>query len=163
VRRRIHDLIFVDPATYRWEEAHGIARQVGRIDEELNGKEYILVGPGRWGTSNPQLGVPVQYGEIAGASVIVEMATESFSPELSYGTHFYADMVASGVLYLPFSANHGDYFNQELLDRQGVVSADAFVKHVHFQKGLDVYVDGKAKKGLICISQSKRGMQTDRT
>lgn len=163
VRRRIHDLIFVDPATYRWEEAHGIARQVGRIDEELNGKEYILVGPGRWGTSNPQLGVPVQYGEIAGASVIVEMATESFSPELSYGTHFYADMVASGVLYLPFSANQGDYFNQELLDRQGVVSADAFVKHVHFQKGLDVYVDGKAKKGLICISQSKRGMQTDRT
>ena len=162
VRRRIYDLIFVDPSTYRWEKAHGIARRVGQIDEELSGKEYILIGPGRWGTSNPQLGVPVQYGEIAGASVIVEMATESFSPELSYGTHFYADMVASRVLYLPFNASQGDYFNRELLDRQGVVSADPFVKHVHFQKGLDVYVDGKGKQSLICISQSKRGMQIDR-
>ncbi len=159
VRRRIHDLIFVDPATYRWEEAHGIARQVGKIDEDLSGKEYILIGPGRWGTSNPQLGVPVQYGEIAGASVIVEMATEAFSPELSYGTHFYADMVASGVLYLPFNASQGDYFNQELLNQQGVVSVDAFVKHVHFRKGLDVYVDGKGKRSLICISQGKRGVQ----
>ena len=159
VRRRIHDLIFVDPATYRWEKAHGIARQVGKIDEELSGKEYILIGPGRWGTSNPQLGVPVEYGEIAGASVIVEMATESFSPELSYGTHFYADMVASRVLYLPFNASQGDYFNQELLNQQGVVSADAFVKHVHFRKGLDVYVDGKGKRSLICISQGKRGVQ----
>lgn len=162
VRRRIHDLIFVDPATYRWEEAHGIARQVGKIDDALSGKEYILIGPGRWGTSNPQLGVPVEYGEIAGASVIVEMATESFSPELSYGTHFYADMVASRVLYLPFNASLGDYFNQDLLDRQGVVFADSFVKHVHFQKGLDVYVDGKGKRSLICISQGKRRMQIDR-
>ena len=162
VRRRIHDLVFVDPSTYRWEEAHTIARQVGKINEELNGKEYILIGPGRWGTSNPQLGVPVQYGEISGASVIVEMATESFSPELSYGTHFYADMVASRVLYLPFNASQGDYFNQELLDRQGVVYADSFVKHVHFPKGLDVYVDGKGKQGLISISKGKRGMQIDR-
>ena len=162
MRRKIYDLIFVDPSTYRWDEAHGIARQVGRINEELNGKEYILIGPGRWGTSNPQLGVPVQYGEIAGASVIVEMATQSFSPELSYGTHFYADMVASRVLYLPFNASQGDYFNRELLDRQGVIFADSFVKHVHFQKGLDVYVDGKGKQSLISISKSKRRMQIDR-
>lgn len=155
-RKRIHDLIFVDPATYRWEQAHSIAREVGRIDEELNGREYILIGPGRWGTSNPQLGVPVQYGEIAGAKVIVEMATEEFSPELSYGTHFYADMVASGVLYLPFDEGEGDYFNRELLDRQEVVPAGQFVKHVHFPDGLDVYVDGKGKESLICLSNGRR-------
>ena len=156
-RRRIHDLIFVDPSTYRWEEAHAIARQVGRIDQDLDEEEYILIGPGRWGTSNPQLGVPVQYGEIAGASVIVEMATESLSPELSYGTHFYADMVASGVLYLPFNESAGDYFNRDLLDEQRTVYSDAFIRHVHFQEGLDVYVDGKGKKSLICLSRGKRG------
>ena len=155
-RKRIHDLIFVDPATYRWEQAHSIARQVGRIDEELNGREYILIGPGRWGTSNPQLGVPVRYGEIAGAKVIVEMATEEFSPELSYGTHFYADMVASRVLYLPFNEGEGDYFNRELLDRQEVTPAGQFVKHVHFPDGLDVYVDGKGKESLICLSNDRR-------
>ena len=152
-RKKIHHLIFVDPSTYRWEEAHAIARQVGQIDQELDGETYILMGPGRWGTSNPQLGVPVQYGEIAGACVIVEMATESFSPELSYGTHFYADMVASRVLYLPFDAEQGDRFNRALIEHQEIVSASEFVKHIRFEKGLAVYVDGKGKKSLICIQK----------
>ncbi|MCK4355684.1 pyruvate, phosphate dikinase, partial [Candidatus Bipolaricaulota bacterium] len=152
-RKKIHHLIFVDPSTYRWEEAHAIARQVGQIDQELDGETYILMGPGRWGTSNPQLGVPVQYGEIAGACVIVEMATESFSPELSYGTHFYADMVASRVLYLPFDAEQGDHFNRALIERQEILSASEFITHVRFEKGLAVYVDGKGKKSLICIQK----------
>jgi hypothetical protein len=152
-RKKIHHLVFVDPSTYRWEEAHSIARQVGQIDQELDGETYILMGPGRWGTSNPQLGVPVQYGEIAGASVIVEMATESFSPDLSYGTHFYADMVASRVLYLPFDAEQGDRFNRALIEYQEIVSASEFVTHVRFEKGLAVYVDGKGKKSLICIQK----------
>ena len=152
-RKKIHHLVFVDPSAYRWEEAYTIARQVGQIDQELDGEAYILMGPGRWGTSNPQLGVPVQYGEIAGAGVIVEMATESFSPELSYGTHFYADMVASRVLYLPFDAEQGDRFNRALIERQEIVSVSEFVKHVRFEKGLAVYVDGKGKKSLICIQK----------
>jgi hypothetical protein len=152
-RKKIHHLIFVDPSTYRWEEAYTIARHVGQIDQELDGEAYILMGPGRWGTSNPQLGVPVQYGEIAGACVIVEMATESFSPELSYGTHFYADMVASRVLYLPFDAEQGDHFNRALIERQEIISASEFVKHVRFERGLAVYVDGKGKKSLICIQK----------
>ncbi len=154
VRRRIHDLIFVDPSSYSWEEGHAIARRVGRINDRLNDMDYILIGPGRWGTSNPQLGVPVRYGEIAGAAVIVEMATESFSPEVSYGTHFYADMVASDVLYLPFDESQGDYLNRKLLDRQSVISADRYVKRFHFEKGLDVYVDGENKRSLICFSKA---------
>ena len=132
---------------------------MGQIDQELDGEAYILMGPGRWGTSNPQLGVPVQYGEIAGACVIVEMATESFSPDLSYGTHFYADMVASRVLYLPFDAEQGDHFNRALIERQEIVSASEFVRHVRFEKALAVYVDGKGKKSLICIQ--KRWAETN--
>ncbi len=151
-RKGIHHLVFVDPTTYRWEEAYAIARRVGQIDQQLDDESYVLIGPGRWGTSNPQLGVPVQYGEITGASVIVEMATEAFSPELSYGTHFYADMVASGVLYLPFDGERGDQFNRTLLDRQQIVSADEFVRHVYFPGGLDAYADGKGKRGVIGIN-----------
>jgi hypothetical protein len=152
VRKSIRDLVFVDASTYRWQEGHAVARRVGMINDSLADKDYILIGPGRWGTSNPQLGVPVRYGEIAGAAVIVEMATEAFSPEMSYGTHFYADMVASDVLYLPLDESQGDYLNRELLDLQTVISSDPFVKHVHFNKGLDVYVDGENKRSLICVS-----------
>ncbi len=164
-RKGIHHLIFVDPDTYRWEEAYAIARRVGHIDQQLDDDEYLLIGPGRWGTSNPQLGVPVQYGEITGASVIVEMATEAFSPELSYGTHFYADMVASDIIYLPFDAEQGDRFNRVLLDRQQVVSMDDFVRHVYFPGGLDVYADGKGKRGMIGVNggiRSKGSLGDDR-
>jgi len=153
--RRIKHLIFVDPLTYYWNEAHAIARRVGKIDQQLNGEKYVLIGPGRWATSNPQLGVPVQYGEIIGACAIVEMATKSFSPELSYGTHFYADMVASKVLYLPFDAELGDRFNRVLLEQQEVRFSDSWVTHFYIKDGLDVYVDGGGKQGLICLHRRR--------
>ena len=149
--KRIRHLIFVDPLTYRLEDAYRIARKVGEIDQRLEDESYILMGPGRWGTTNPALGVPVQYAEITGAKVIVEMATESFAPELSYGTHFYADMVSRGVLYLPLREEEGDRFNRELLNRQTVLLSDPNLKHYWIDVGLDVYVDGKGKKGLVVL------------
>ncbi len=148
-KKGIRHLVFVDPHTYRAEDAYCIARRVGQIDQELGDEAYILMGPGRWGTSSPQWGVPVQYNEIAGAAVIVEMATESFAPELSYGTHFYADMVASDVLYLPFREEQGDRFNRELVSSQRVLFANPYVTHFRIDEGLDVYVDGEGKKGVI--------------
>lgn len=151
--RGIQHLVFVDPKTYRFERAGRVARRVGEIDQSLEGAPYILIGPGRWGTTNPQLGVPVQYGEIAGARVIVEMATESFAPELSYGTHFYADMVASGVLYLPFREEDGDQFNRGLLRRLPVVDDQDGVLHVYMESGFDTYADGAGKRGLIILAE----------
>jgi hypothetical protein len=148
-QKRIRHLIFVNPHTYRTEDAYRIARRVGQIDQEMGDETYILMGPGRWGSSNPQWGVPVQYNEIAGATVIVEMATESFAPELSYGTHFYADMVASDLLYLPFREEQGDRFNRELLNCQQVLFVDPYVTHFRIDEGLDVYVDGEGKRGVI--------------
>lgn len=152
-RERIHHLILVEPSTYRWDQAFDIARTIGAINERLVNLDapYVLIGPGRWGSTNPQLGVPVQYGEISGAAVVVEMSTEEFAPELSYGTHFYADMVAAGVLYLPLHEARGDALNRELLARQTVVEQDAFVTHFELQQGLDVYVDGERRRGLIAL------------
>jgi len=151
--RGIRHLVFVDPRTYRGDRAYAIARTVGRIGRGLEEERFVLIGPGRWGTSNPYLGVPVQYSEIAGASVIVEMATESFDPELSYGTHFFADMVARGVLYLPFREEADDRFHRGLLEGLRVAYADDYVRHFSIPEGLDVYVDGKGKRGVIALRQ----------
>jgi hypothetical protein len=153
-RSGIHHLLLVEPGTYRWDRGHEIARSIGAINERLVDAEepYILIGPGRWGSSNPQLGVPVQYGEISGAAVIVEMSTEAFAPELSYGTHFYADMVAAGLLYLPLNEARGDALNRPLLARQTVVDRDAFLVHYRVGRGLEVYVDGERRGGLIALS-----------
>jgi len=153
VQRKVQHIILVEPTTYRWDLAHDIARTIGRINNELVDKReaYILMGPGRWASSNPQLGVPVQYNEISGATTIVEMSTATFAPELSYGTHFYADMVASDVLYIPFHEGEGDEFHRELLKQQQLVHKDEFVKHYRIPSGVNVYVDGARQRGLIAL------------
>lgn len=149
----LRHVIYVDPSTYNWNRAYEIARTVGRINRGLEeeNEPYILMGPGRWASSNPQLGVPAQYNEIAGASTIVEMATSGFSPELSYGTHFYADMVASGVLYLPFNERKGDYLNRDFLERTDVAYRDESVTHFVVPDGMCVYVDGQNQRGIIAL------------
>jgi len=154
----IHHLVLVPPETYRWDKGYEIARSVGRINHRLSERDepYVLMGPGRWASTNPQLGVPAQYNEIAGASVIVEMSTESFAPELSYGTHFYADMVGSGVLYLPFREEAGDRLNRDLLESQDVAYRDEFVTHYTLRQGLSVFVDGEHQRGVIAVHRPRR-------
>ncbi len=158
-KRGIRHIVFVDPESYRWDHASEIARAIGRINHSLDSENlpYILIGPGRWGSSNPQLGVPAQYNEISGAAVIVEMSTVSFSPELSYGTHFYADMVASGVLYVPLYEEKGDRLNRELLRRTKRVSIDEFITHYTLPQGVSVFVDGQSQRGVIAVGSPGRG------
>jgi len=156
--RNIKHLVLVDPEAYRWDHAFDIARAVGRINQQLDQEDepYILIGPGRWASSNPQLGVPAQYNEISGAAVIVEMSTATFSPELSYGTHFYADMVASGVLYLPFFEERGDLLNRELLQTTTIAFQDEFITHFAIPEGVNVFVDGQNQRGIIALKHSHR-------
>jgi hypothetical protein len=162
VLRRIRHLVFVDPAAYRWENGYAVARAVGRVNERLAEADepYILIGPGRWASSNPQLGVPVQYGEIAGASAIVEMSTARLAPELSYGTHFYADMVGTGVLYLPFNSEKDDTFRRVVLDSAGTASEEDGVIHYEIPEGIDVFVDGTRRKGVIALHRSSKPVKT---
>ena len=147
----IEHIVLVEPSSYRWDHAYEIARSIGRINDGLveNDDDYILIGPGRWASSNPQLGVPVQYGEISGASVLVEMSTADFAPELSYGTHFYAEMVGSGVLYMPLHESEGDHLHRERLARHEIAYQDEYVTHYVVPGGLDVYVDGETRRGVI--------------
>ncbi|MFC2083030.1 PEP/pyruvate-binding domain-containing protein [Candidatus Bipolaricaulota bacterium] len=156
--KNIRHLVFVDPETFRWYQAFDIARAIGRINRQLvqEDEPYILIGPGRWASSNPQLGVPAQYNEISGAAVIVEMSTAAFATELSYGTHFYADMVASGVLYLPCHEESGDWLNRDLLQKKETAFQNEFITHYSIPEGMTVYVDGQNQRGVIAISKSRK-------
>jgi len=79
------------------------------------------------------------------------MSTASFAAELSYGTHFYADMVASGILYLPLNEGEGDYLNRSLLAEQRIAYKDRFITHYMIPSGLNVYVSGETRRGLIAL------------
>ena len=83
------------------------------------------------------------------------MSTATFSPELSYGTHFYADMVASGVLYLPFNEECGDRLNRDLLPQSSITFHDDFITHYTVPKGLNVYVDGQNQRGIIALARAR--------
>lgn len=120
---RVRYLVYVDPAAYDRAPDHTtrleIARIVGRLNNRLEGERFILMGPGRWGTSNVELGLKVTYAEIYNARVLIEIArtgTEG-APEVSYGTHFFQDLVESQIYPLPLYLNNsGTIFNDRFFD-----------------------------------------------
>ncbi len=129
ITQGIKRVIMVDPDGYSLltlSEKYDIARLIGRINRQIPGQEKlptILAGPGRWGTTTPSLGVPVRFSEINNIAVLVELAhgagSGSIMPELSFGTHFFQDLVETGVFYVAiFPDKAGSCFNRTILDRK---------------------------------------------
>jgi len=97
-----------------------VARIVSRLNRSLEGHHFILIGPGRWGSQNVTLGVPISYADIYNTSALVELAIprQGITPEPSYGTHFFQDLVESRIYPLAiYPQEPGDLLNQEFLDR----------------------------------------------
>ena len=117
-------LVYVDPRRYdaigSREKRLAVARAVGRINDALEGRTFVLMGPGRWGTNNSRLGVKVSYADISHCRVLVEIALRKgdFLPEVSYGTHFFQDLVEDGIFYLAVYPDEGDaIFNDAFFDQ----------------------------------------------
>ncbi|HZY46003.1 MAG TPA: pyruvate, phosphate dikinase, partial [Anaerolineae bacterium] len=114
-------LISVDPLTYSQlndQRKQAVARVVGRLNQTLAGKNFIMLGPGRWGSANIELGVPVTYADIYNSRALVELAFEQggITPEPSYGTHFFQDLVEAQIYPLAvYPDQSGDYLNREFL------------------------------------------------
>jgi hypothetical protein len=160
MKRGIHHIVYVPIDMYRYDRGFSIARQIGEVNSGFEKEGYILIGPGRWATSHPDLGVPVTYAEISNASVIVECSWGNFTPELSYGTHFFGDMVVSNVLYIPVFIEKGDYLNVRFLERHGEAKSFDGLRVVDVEEGLDVYVDGRNRQGIIARRAQAGGRRT---
>lgn len=120
----IEYIIYVDPARYSAlvepVARHEVARVVGLLDKRLEGSPFIMIGPGRWGSANPDLGVPVTYADICNSHALVEIAVaqQGMTPEPSYGTHFFQDLVEAEIYPLAvYPDEPGDYLNVEFLNR----------------------------------------------
>ncbi|MBI4771442.1 MAG: hypothetical protein HY784_13795, partial [Chloroflexi bacterium] len=115
-------IVYVDPAAYTRladpPRRAEVARLVGRLNKALEGRSFILIGPGRWGSSNLQLGVPVSYADIYNARALVELAVGQTPPDPSFGTHFFQDLVESQIYSLAVQPEAGDDFlNWSFLER----------------------------------------------
>lgn len=150
-------LVYVDHDLYRsTPDKHTVAREVGRINRRLGGEKYILVGPGRWGSTAAEKGVPVNYNEISNAGVLIELGIRQadFAPELSYGTHFFADLAVDGTLYMPvFDTEPGNVFNRDWFDREGDLPTGHPAVKV-FAGPFDVYLDGQNMIGVVVLGGS---------
>lgn len=119
----IEYIVYVDPIVYKnWPlaEKHAVARVVGKLNEFLEGKVFILMGPGRWGSGNPDLGIPVKYAEISNAKMLVEVSIKDadYLPEVSYGTHFFQDLIEDKIIYIPlFPDEDGSFLNKEFFEK----------------------------------------------
>ncbi|MDR1516111.1 MAG: PEP/pyruvate-binding domain-containing protein [Synergistaceae bacterium] len=145
-------LVYVNAETYKnqWDPS-AAARAIGDLNRKLEGTRYILAGPGRWGSRNPALGVPVLYAQICNCGCLVEISVPelNFSPELSYGTHFFLDMDSDGTLYLPvFSKQKKNKINTGWLDSAPYQTGDH--PSVRLYKGnFSAYLDGELETGII--------------
>lgn len=148
----ITHLVYVSPELYKenWDPSTA-ARAIGEVNKKLHGTRYILAGPGRWGSRNPALGVPIWYAEICNCGCLVEISVPelNFSPELSFGTHFFLDMDSDGTLYLPvFSNQSGNVFNRGWLDSHSYKTGEHPSVRV-YEGDFSVFLDGEDESGFI--------------
>lgn len=148
----VYDLIFVKPETFDSTHNPKIAEIIAKLNNKFveNQKNYILIGPGRWGSSDSWLGIPVKWTQISQARVIIESGLDDYRIEPSQGTHFFQNLTAFRVGYFTINPYIDDgFYNIEYLNSLPAEYEDDFVKHVIFEKPLITKIDGKKRVGII--------------
>ena len=129
-----------------------IACEIERMNRQFlaDGLGYVLVGPGRWGSSDPWLGIPVKWPHISAAKVIVEAGLKNYRVDPSQGTHFFQNLTSFGVGYFTINTFRGDgLFRRDILDAMPAVEETQFVRHVRFDRPLKIMMDGKKQEGVV--------------
>jgi hypothetical protein len=148
----ITDVVFVDPETFDKMHTREMAAQIEKLNSKLvsEGRKYILIGPGRWGTRDPFIGIPVNWAQISNARVIVETSLEDFPLDASLGSHFFHNVTSMNVGY--FSIQHDSrtsFIHWDVLNRQELVEETGLVKHIRFGEPVSIMMDGKKRISLI--------------
>lgn len=147
----ILDIVFMKPGVFDASATQKIATEIEQVNNHLTKekKPYLLIGFGRWGTSDAWAGIPVDWGQISGAKAIVEAPLAGMNSELSQGSHFFHNVTSFSVFYfsVPYS---GEYpINWDWLDKQLVISETPSIKHVRLLQPLSIKVDGHSGRGII--------------
>ena len=134
-----------------------VAADIERINRQMidEGRGYVLIGPGRWGSSDPWLGVPVKWPHISAAKVIVEVALKNYRVDPSQGTHFFQNLTSFGVGYFTVDTNQssaqGGMVRKDILDTMPAAEETQYVRHVRFKRPLRILMDGTKQEGAITM------------
>jgi len=155
----IRDLVYVKPDAFDATASKEIASIVEKLNAGFRESKtgYVLVGPGRWGSSDPWLGIPVKWSQISAARIIVESGLENFRIDPSQGTHFFQNLTSFRVGYMTINPFIGDgSYDTAFLDGMEAVFEDKHVRHVRFNKPLEILIDGKTHRGAVMKPEGRR-------
>ncbi len=170
----IRDLVYVKPESFNAARSKEIAERMEKLNVGFRerdgakrlvdsgegksaisrgdgaGRGYVLVGPGRWGSSDPWLGIPVKWSQISEARIIVESGLENFRIDPSQGTHFFQNLTSFRVGYMTINPFIKDgYYDPGFLDGLPAVYEDEFIRHIRFDEDLVIRIDGKTNRGAV--------------
>ena len=148
----IQDIVYVPHEGFDSSKTVEIAEEVGRINKSLvkTSTPYLLIGPGRWGTQDRWLGMPVRWGQISGVKVMVETALEDFNIRPSQGTHFFQNIISRGIGYVNMPFDSEDcLIDWKWLKEQKIEKELKFVKHVHLSAPLTIKIDGRSGRAMV--------------
>jgi hypothetical protein len=149
----ITDVVYVKPQNFNPANNKDIVPLVADLNTKFleEGINYILIGPGRWGSSDPWLGIPVKWPHISAARLIIESGLEDYRIDPSQGTHFFQNLTSFRVGYFTINPFIGDgSYDIDFLDKQPAVFENEYIRHVRFKKPLVAKIDGKKNLGIIC-------------
>lgn len=153
----VQDIIYVKSGAFNSANNQLIAYEIEKLNRQFTGQEkgYVLVGPGRWGSSDSWLGIPVKWPHISNARVIVECGLENYRVDPSQGTHFFQNLTSFGVGYFTINPFKGDgWFDEAYLNTLPAVEETAYLRHVRFDTPVVVKMDGKKSLGVVLKPES---------
>jgi CheY-like chemotaxis protein len=152
VLRDVRDLVYVDIDRFDRASSREVATEVGLFNQDLTkeGAPYVLIGVGRWGSSDPWLGIPVKWDQISGARVMIETGFKDLKVTPSQGTHFFQNLISFRIGYFTVnSALKGEFINWAWLAEQPSIKERKFVRHLRFERPLTIKMNGRSNRGVI--------------
>lgn len=152
----ITDIIYVDLKTFDKSKTNEMAKEIELLNAKMihENKQYILIGPGRWGTRDPWIGIPVNWPQISMAKIIVETSMVDFPLDASSGSHFFHNVTSADVGYFSIQQEmSNEFIDWDLLNKQEIIDQTTYYKHIRFSKPITVKMDGKKRIAIISYNE----------
>lgn len=156
LREDVHDLLFVKLDGFDAARTVDMAREIGQFNARLvaESRPYVLIGPGRWGSADRWLGIPVAWNDISGVAAMVEWTSESLKAEPSQGSHFFHNVTTLGISYLTVASGE-DFLRWEVFESFPILEDKQFVSLVRLERPLTIMVDGRSSRGAILTPEPR--------
>ncbi|WP_319523704.1 PEP/pyruvate-binding domain-containing protein [Breoghania sp.] len=147
----IADIVYVKPDAFKKEATTEMVDEIGLVNTSLvnDNRRYLLAGPGRWGSSDRWLGIPVQWHHISGAGAIIESRDANLKADPSQGSHFFQNITSQGVFYVTVNEGSDDYLEWSWLDHLPVVQEMSYIRHVRLEHPIVIKIDGRSSQCVM--------------